>query len=281
MGNVFLGWPNRIDQATFPAFGSWALPLANLQSRKLTKVARSTDATNASTKFRIDHGAPRAQRGFALVNHNLSSAGRWRIRIGTTPGGTDVYDGGWVNVWQMVLINEALRWGDPSWWAGTGGNEYLGYPYQAIQCLDTWYTGRYTDIEIDDTANADGYVQIGRAFVGSGFMPLVNASYGLRDRIIDLSTKQRLESGATVKRKRRRIRGVRLALEGLSQAEADNLHEMQLQLGTVDEVLYVPDWEDAGHSQRYGYVGEMEEMGELDYPFDRRRALPLSIEEIA
>jgi hypothetical protein len=70
---------------------------------------------------------------------------------------------------------------------------------------------------------------------------------------------------------------VQLVLEGLLLDEGDILHEMQRVLGTVDEVLYVPNLSNMAQSQRYGMLGTIEEMSELDYPFFRGRQLPLVI----
>jgi hypothetical protein len=131
-------------------------------------------------------------------------------------------------------------------------------------------------VEISDTSNPNNYVQVGRFFAGGGFVPSYNATQ-LRDGWVDLSTRDRSESGALWNTARRRLRRVQLVLEGLSLDEGDTLHEMQRVLGTVDEVLYVPNLSNMAQSQRYGMLGTIEEMSELDYPFFRGRQLPLVI----
>lgn len=62
--------------------GSWeaSLPRTNLQDRRLHRVARSTDAAVASTVFTLNAGADRDVRALALCNHNISEAGRVRVR---------------------------------------------------------------------------------------------------------------------------------------------------------------------------------------------------------
>ena len=73
MSNLFLGWPNRIDEAALSG-GAWlsGLPLANLKERALSKVCRSVNASTGSTVIDLDLGRARSLRALALQNHNLS-----------------------------------------------------------------------------------------------------------------------------------------------------------------------------------------------------------------
>ena len=84
MANAIICYGNLIDSATLSG-GDWSetLPLANLQSRILSKVARSTDAAPASTVIAVDFGAARTLGVVALVNHNLTLAATVRVRAGS------------------------------------------------------------------------------------------------------------------------------------------------------------------------------------------------------
>lgn len=279
--NIILSYPNRATAATVSG-GSWlaGLPAANLANRELWKVARSTNTALASTKFTADLGAARLLRAFALANHNLSAAATWRVTLGTTAGAADVYDGGWQNVWRMAF-DTLVEWESATWWLGTAGDEYLRSPYAAMHAAPDLYTARYITVEISDTANADGYVQIGRLFAGGGVQPTYNPGYGLQDGWRDLSTTDSAESGAFWATARRRLRNTSFVLGVVTPAEAAYLHEMQRLVGTTDEVLYIPYPADMGESQRYGYLGRLSELSPIDYPYCRIRSLPLRIEELA
>lgn len=265
-----LFFPNRSTQTV--TLGSWlaALPASNVGTSDITEVARSTDDATASTKFCVNLGASYALRAFALVNHNLSSAAQWRILLGTTAGASDVYAGSLAD-WLSASFDSSMAA------LGMQDAEYLRDGTPAIIVLPTTYSARYATVEISDTSNTDGYVQIGRFFAGGGFVPTYNATYGLQDGWVDLSTRDRSESGALWTTARRRLRKVQMVLEALSLDEGSTLHEMQRVLGTIDEVLYVPDLTDMAWSQRYGMLGTIEEMSELAYPFYRKRRLPLVI----
>lgn len=278
--NIILSYPNRADGATISG-GSWlaALPASNMATREVWQVARSTNDDITSTRFTVDFTAARSVRCVALGNHNLSAAARVRVTLGTTSGGLDLYDSGWTAAWQMAF-DSLVEWESATWWIGTAGDEYLRSPYPVLVVFSDTYQGRYLTVEVDDTANADGYVQFGRVFAGGSLQPAINASYGLQDSWRDLSTTDASESGSFWPTERRRLRGVSFVLEHLTLAEAAYIHEMQRLLGTVNEVLYVPYPTDIGESQRYGFVGRLSELSPVEWPYYNTRSTAFKIEEI-
>lgn len=274
MSNLGLSYPNRAIGATVTG-GSWlaARPASKVATRELADVARSTDATATNTKLRVDFGSARTLRAFALVNHNLSSAATWEINLGTSSGGSEVYNGAAVNAWQLGSFDATVVA------LGVDDAAYQRSDYAALQVLGQAYSARYLSIDIVDTANADGYVQIGMLFAGGLWTPEVNAEYGMQDGHRDLSSNSAAESGATWDTPRRRLRETRFLLPRLTLTEGDQLHELQRVLGTVDDVLYVPDIGDAAITQRYGFVGRLREMSPLEYPYYATRAKGVAIAE--
>lgn len=272
---IGLFYPNRCVQGLTVSGGSWlaALPASNVLKSALAEVARSSSASTSDTKIQIDLGSARSLRAFAVVNHNLSASAQWRVLLGTTSGGSDVYSGtlaDWLQVSGIESASVAL---------GMEDGEYLRDSMAALIVLPAFYSARHVTIEIADSSNPDGYVQIGRVFAGGGFIPTINAEYGLRDSWIDLSTKEFSESGASWNTPRRRLRQVEFVLDGLTDEEGSYLHEMQRTLGTVGEVLYIPDLVDKAVMQQYGFLGEMRELSAVEYPYHRRRRLPVSIRQ--
>jgi hypothetical protein len=106
MGNALIGYPNYADvNATYaPTFagGAWSplLPLTNLQDRRLSRVARSSSAALADTKWDIDLKTQRQVRILALLGHSISTAGKVRVRGFSLVPCIDAYDfsAGWVDV---------------------------------------------------------------------------------------------------------------------------------------------------------------------------------------
>lgn len=86
-----IAYPNRTDESTL-SNGSWsvALPLSNLQDRNISHVARTNDATVASTKFDLVLAKMRLIRVFGIVNHNFSNAATYRIRASGEASATNL-----------------------------------------------------------------------------------------------------------------------------------------------------------------------------------------------
>jgi hypothetical protein len=268
MSKVLLGWPNRIDAATLSG-GSWStdLPLTNLQARSLAVVARSADDANASTKFIVDHGAATSQRVFGIFNHNLSEAARIKVSLGSTSGGAEVYAGAWTDCFPITFGTGADEWAGYDWWEPMASDDYVGNPFPVIVALSSSYSARYTLIELDDTANTQGFVQIGRAFVGGAFAPGYNAVHGLEDGLDDRSELIEMESGGVVPIVRRRRRTVRFQLPALRQSdEFSILHEIKRRAGLTGEVLYVPSAKSAAEIQRTAMLARFKSLNQIAYP---------------
>lgn len=281
MSNLILGWPNRIDDATLTG-GSWraGLTLANLQNRRMSSVARSTTDATADTKFLADLGQSRSLRVAALVNHNLSLDATWRIKLGTTSGASDVYDSGWQGCWAMVFDSEMLEWEADNWWAGIADDEYVRHPFAVVWPFDAYYSARYVTIEIDDTTNPDGYVQVARPFIGGGLQPAHNASYGLAEQWVDQSGIEEAQSGAEVFEVRQRYRLARFALDWMANEDFKRAFELQRRQGMTGEVLYVPDPADLDACQRRGFLARMRELSPIEYPYTSTRSAAFELKEL-
>jgi hypothetical protein len=283
MTKLFLAWPNRVDSAVLSA-GNWlaGLPRDNLLTRELTQVARSADATEASTRIDFDYGSVRAFRAFALVNHNLTRAATWRITLGSAPGASDIYDSGSLLAWRMSFDGDLLEWEESGWWEGVGDDEYLRAPYAVLHVSSAYYSARYMRVQITDTSNPDGWVQLGRVFCGGGLSPTWNASHsGWSERWTDdQSVIQRADGGGEFYDPRRRSRVTQFSLDWMEPGEAAFAHEMQRRLGTTGEALWVPDADDLAYSQQYGFLGRLRQLSAIEYPYHNTRRLAFEIGEI-
>ena len=265
MASTFLvGFPNRIDDATITG-GSWlaGAPVTNVGTWALAETARSSNALAASTKIRINHGAAVTARALVLMRHNLSSAATVQWKRGTTAGASDVADSGAVDAWRFTprsLDGEV-------------------YDVQVVQASQT--SAQYDEIEIVDTANAAGYVEIGRVFVGPVFAPTYNPQYGLIDSHEDLSIIGKAHSGAQWPAPTRRLRKVQFELVALSLTEGDALHEMEQIEGLTGEVVYLPFIDAPAKMQRYGMVGLLNELNGIQYPRYSTRARGFSVRQRA
>lgn len=144
--------------------GAWSpsLPLANLQNQLLKKVARSTNTLATSTKFVVDLGSPRPVRVVALLGHNISRLGEVRVRAYADAGLTALlYDTGVQGAWPGSFSDY----------------EVMVYPHHWIRPI-TETAARWWQVEIADTGNPAGYVELGRCWLGSAFAPATPIVYG-------------------------------------------------------------------------------------------------------
>lgn len=285
MANLLLAYQNNTDGGTLSS-GTWlaSLPLANLQSRLVQRVARSSGATLAATKFDIDLGSAKQTGVVALVAHNFSVVAKVRIRGDDAADfATPVYDSGWVDVWPAGMIPQSLlEWEDDNFWLGTlSQNARAGYQSPYIHVLPTAQTLRYWRVEVDDTTNADGYIQIGRLFISPSWRPVVNYALGAELSFRDTSPIETSLSGAEYFDVRGKAREFGFTLEGLTESEAyDNVLQMQRLIGVSGEVLQIPDTEDTTRIPARAYVGRLVDLAPIGNSMPGRFGVSIKIREL-
>jgi hypothetical protein len=241
MSNIFLAYPNKIDSAAISG-GSWSssLPLTNLRDRQIGLKTRSTDDALASAKFEIDLGDVLPIRVLALVAHNLESAAKIRISAGDSAGfSTTTYTSDWVDVYPSSYLSEMLEWESDLFWYGqptldslVGGNRTY------VHMLAAAHYARYWRVEIDDTLNTAGYIEIGRLFAGDGWQPQYNMSYGSALGYEDASTVEEAWSGAEYFDRKTTRRVMSVLLEHLTDNDAMmRVLDLQRAQGTTQEIL--------------------------------------------
>jgi len=284
MANAILAYGNLIDAASLSG-GSWlpALPLTNLQDRRLGKIARSTTAGTSDTKFDIDLGSTKLFRVVALVNHNFSLAAQYRVRSSTVPTfASTVDDSGWVDVWPVIYPFGTLPWGHPSWWGGRTSAEIIaGYRAPVVYTLPVSSNAQYVRVEISDPTNGVGYVNLGRVFIADGWQPVRNMVYGASLAWEDRSEVQEGPSGAEFYNPRAAPRVARIALENMSQDEAmATAFEIQRTAGVTQEVFFIWDPADDTHSLRREFLGRLRSLSPIENPGPDRWRSPFEIKEL-
>lgn len=281
---VFLGWPNQLaGQGVTLSGGSWLsdLPLNNILDRTPTVIARSSDLLSASTQFDMTLPSTKVLKSFALVNHNLSLSAVWRIRLGSTLGASDVYDSGVLPVWSMNFDSDLLEWESDSWWEGDYDDDYIGHPFAAIHLATSSPAAQYMRIEIIDPSNTHGYIQIGRAFAGSGITPNVGMAFGMSDSWENESIAETSIGGSEYFDERRSFRVAKFTIDAIDQdTEFKYFYELHRRLGTTGEILFLPDYTDIAACQMTGFVGRLRQLASFEYPFYKLRSLGFEIKEL-
>lgn len=288
MANLLLCYQNRADDsATVTSSlsgGSWEtnLPLANLKRRSLAHVARSTDVATTSTTMQLDMGANRKIGVVALVKHTISLNGQVRVRLAEDSDLSNVtYDSGWLSAWPDAYPASALEWEDDIWWFGRFSLEDASeFPISYILRFAP-ADARYIQIDIDDTGNAAGYVQIARLWADEGWQPGVNMSYGAGLMWESRSQQETALGGVSYFDRREPVRVMRFDLGILEPHEAyTRALEIQRRCDTSGEVLVLPDPDDNAYWFRTAFLGRMRQLSMVEqFAFNLHRT-GFEIEEV-
>lgn len=246
MANVAILWDKPSDAGTYTG-GTWTtgLPLANLLTTDVQQVARTTNATTAATRFRVQLATSPLQAvgTFALLNHNLTPAARWRIVA--TSDATDasasarLLDTGLLPVWEPGVFG-TRPWGVFDW-AGAQTDLYPGGPI-ALHVAPLAVYAPYVWVYIEDAANPAGYVQAGRFLAGAAWSPRVNASFGATFGWVDQGEIRRTRGGRRLVNARPRHRQIVLRFAALTQSEAFGAaFEISRLLGKEGDFLLITD----------------------------------------
>ncbi len=244
MANIAVGTPDLSDAATLTAEGtvSSTLPLANLQDKQPSKVARWTSLTGI--RLKVDLGASYDIALVALLFMNLSTDGLMRIVIAATEAALDG-------------SNPAL---DTGWFA----------PSETGATQVGTVAGRWVSIEIDDPTNSDGYFEAGRLYICADgltwWQPEVNAAAGAQLGLEDDSQVDVALSGGLLPTERHQRRVVTYPFECQSRAELyGGAFPIMQARGLHSDLLVIEDPEDADFLALRTLYGLMTQLAPLQH----------------
>lgn len=287
MPTPLICYPNRADAATLSG-GSWtaARPASSVQTREVSDVARSTDATSANTKIRFDLGAAYPIRVVGIFGHNLSLSATVRIYADDENTYTSPPYDQTVDAFPAIYPSGTSLWGEELSEAALSAEDWAGgrLKYGVIHVPGSVQDYRYWGIDIVDTGNADGYVEIGRVFIGQAWDPgrhfVGGAQIGARGQ----SERFEMPYGGAHYRERQQARYIRGTFEGVLTDEAliQGLEGLHMVVGTTRQVVYVHDTTDTYHMPRRSFLGTVSELSAMEMPYATAHDIPVEIaEEIA
>lgn len=143
-------------------------------------------------------------------------------------------------------------------------------------------TYQYWRVDISDTANPDGYIEMGRFFMGSVWQPGINMSYGASLHYEPRDDAVETPSGAEYFDERNARRVMRMTLQSITEDEAVmTVMRMQRQLGTSGELFVLWDDADNKYKPERAFLGRMQAVSpitaarwsEFEHGFDIRELL--------
>ncbi|GEO82852.1 hypothetical protein [Pararhodospirillum oryzae] len=283
---------NRLDDRgdSAPATlsgGAWRVerPLANLQDRRLARVAESVDASAEATRLTIDYGSPTDLRVMVIVSSTVSRSGRCRHLITADAAGADVlHDSGWQDYYPVIYNPWRLPRAHPSFGHGRLSlrdlRRYPRIPWHDV--APQAVLARYQHLLIDDPTNAEGCVRLSRLFTGSGWQTPIPVEWGGALSWEDDTKVVALLSGGSDADRQPARRTLDLDLAGLPEDDAMRLHDLVGATGLSGQLYISYDPTETVHRHRRSMLCRMRALSpiELDH-HDWANAGLRFIEEIA
>lgn len=205
----------------------------------------------------------------------------WRGQVAS--GVSATFDSGWTDVWPSgVVPQELLEWEDDNFWLATLSSQArAGFQSPFIYRLQQAVSYRYWRIEVLDTTNSDGHVQIGRLFMARGWQPTINFSYGAGLRYEDPTPVDVSLSGAEYFDQRSKFRVFGFQFEYLSETDAYAYAlELQRLAGISGEVLVIPDTDLGGQQPLRSFVGRLRQIGAVTQPYPSTYSVAFEVKEL-
>jgi hypothetical protein len=284
---LLLVYPNRLTAASALSGGAWsdAMPLENISDRQFSRAARSLNLDLMSTWFDVDLGRQRGIRGIAFLAHNFSFSARIRARGSNVPDfATTVVDqtfDAWPAAGGDWNIDE-LEWENDNYWLGSYSPEDVeGQTAASPIIFATPRQARYWRFNIIDLQNADGFIDIGRLFIGDGFLqPRINYSWGAQEGYRTDTSMQKSLGGSKYFDRRESLRVIRFDLNHLDRDEARQALELMRRAGTDGEIFVIPDPSDQTYGPQRNFLGHLVQPGLLTQAAFGQNSIPVEIEEL-
>lgn len=240
---MLLGYRNYSDaEGVVFTGGSWSSSLSNLADPIVSNKARSADATTTNTQIRVDLGASKSLLLAAITHTNLSAAALYKITWYSDAFSTAVGNTGWLAI--------------------------PGYPEEdpdfkgvsIFHVFDAETSARYWKIEFDDTANADGYIEVGRLFMPEELGMSRNPDAGVPDTL-EPNTQKSSALGGTEFANRRKPK-LRLSFGYSIQDESDapKIRRLRKYCNLNKQVVVIPDPDDEDNFNDRCFVGTLSSM---------------------
>jgi hypothetical protein len=170
---------------------------------------------------------------------------------------------------------------EPGWPSGIDAEESEGMTMAALHVLAVAQSARYWRTEINDTANPDTYVELGRLIIAGGWQPTYNLMDNPKLGLEDLSTLQETDGGATIPTERPVRRTLVGAIADLPEDEAlPNVFDQQRILRTARQLFVVYDPDDTTHMHRRAFLARWRALSDLELKTVARVGVPISLIEV-
>lgn len=296
--NLRVIYQNLADSATITASSTAGIgtPATNLTKDTKSLVWRSTSVrANLVVTF-----ASSVIGGVILPFCNLTSAATIQVRgytgtaptpgTGATPipnvgagtpvavtGTTQVFNTGAITAAPYQSAAEAgtlsVNSNSYAYGAGTYGRLWIPIPTACTSLL----------IEIIDTGNTDGYIEVSRLVIGPYWSPKYNTSFGLSTSFKDLSTNSRSESGDLITNRNVRYRCMNFDMQYLTPDDRTSFTKILKGIGVAKGLfisLFPDNSDDFYKEHAHQIYGKLSQIADINHPLFGVYSTTIDIEEV-
>lgn len=165
--------------------------------------------------------------------------------------------------------------------AGTTAETCEGMQPTWLAVTDEDKTARYWRFNIADTANTDGYVDIGRLIVAGGFQPSINMVYGAGLGFDNETVRETTDGGAALYDTRDTRRSLTGVLDLMPETDAyDEWFRLVMRHGKSGQMFVVYDPDDTGtRARQRSFLGVLKDLNPIEHPYHARFRTAFSVLE--
>ena len=261
MGTMMFLYENFADGAILGG-GSWQIPLTAMQDPRPTRRARSTNVDPASTTWHVPFVDAKTFRAVAFGPTNMSPGARYRVRAWNDAAHSDmVFDNGWEIFGPPPAEPLSIEWEDPRFWLlSQSFDDPDNAGVWAISVFPADVTAQHWTYEIEDPGNPDGYIEIGRLYMGNSWTPPWNFAPDSNELSFDTNTTMQVALGGTRYYNRRKAqRKFKFAWPVLPTDEAwTHVYRIALLAGIDKQVFIISDPDDLLYRNKRSFLANLD-----------------------
>ena len=270
-------YDNAADRGTITASSTaGSLSASNLKIDRKSKIWRSvgTIATLTCTWTSLE-----TISGVVLPFCNLSDTATIQVRVydvGT--GGSPIFTSPLILAAPMIPLGY-WAWGQQP----LGVNTFsYGFNTYARIWLGKMFSARRVEIDIVDTNNTAGYIDVSRLIVGNHWSPQFNTGFGIPVTFTDSTVNSRAQSGDLISNIGFKSKKMTVDLNWLTDADRSLLTSLFRNNGASKPVFMsvFPNDTDPAKEQTYQIYGKLPNSGQITHPMHTIYSSQLELEEV-
>ena len=154
-----------------------------------------------------------------------------------------------------------------AWVAATTAEQRATLRKHAAHKCPTEMTGGYWRLDLIEPTHPQGYLQLGRVFMGPIWQPPTNVGYGdISMRFVDRDLVSETASGAEYGVKQQSPREMRITFSWLDDADLDALLYIDALVGTSEEIYVAREPDDESRLPLWSFIARFLELSDTEEP---------------